>query len=216
MNLKPPTKPPKASSDSGKSATPSIESIVRELAEVYREYKRFEKRMKGDAANKKDRQPGIKERFFDEATQASVASLATKTWLVGKEKASDGGSAGDVALRRNPGWTVESVKYMPESMEWWVLLKEDPKYKPFSFVDKENKLVWTKQIAGTSATLDDEQLRAENPELWERISKPTRVMKSLEDLDPDTLAEVQPYIYPGPLQIKLAAPKKAKPEDLDD
>lgn len=36
-----------------------------------------------------------------------------------------------------------------------------------------------------------------------------RVLKPLEELDPETLAKVQPYMYEGQPSVKLPAPKKA-------
>jgi hypothetical protein len=49
-------------------------------------------------------------------------------------------------------------------------------------------------------------------EMW---SLEGRVLKSLDSLDADTLAALSEYIYEGKPTIKLAAPRKAKAEELE-
>lgn len=41
-----------------------------------------------------------------------------------------------------------------------------------------------------------------------------RSLKSLDQIDEEDLAELKQYMYQGPPQIKLAPPRKAKPEEL--
>ncbi len=190
-----------------------IKELVRELGDVYINYKDFEKRLNGEAKTKKNRAIGLKEYFFDQATSEASSLLAQKTIQVESKTRAE---AKLEAERRNPGWIVAGIQ--PHDEGFRVIVREDPKFKTFSFVDKERGLVWTKQISSTSATLDDDKLRAEDPELWKRITeeRTERVILPLEDLKSEDLAEVQRYIYPGPPQIKLAAPRKAKPEELDD
>ncbi len=192
----------------------TLAEAVAELAEAYEQYKQAEKRLKGDAKTKKNREPGLKELFFDEATKASKASLAKKTVRLTAEEAASREGARDEALQRNPGWIALNVR--EEEYGWVVVLQEDPAYKSYEYVDGKNKLVWKKQISAGSAWVDDQLLQARDPKLWERVSEPTRVLCDLSTLDGEDLAKVQKYIYPGPLQIKLAAPRKAKPEELDD
>lgn len=192
--------------------TKTLAEAVKELAKAYEEFKSAEKRLKGDAKTKKNREPGLKELFFHEATQASMVALAKKTVRIKKE--TNDASGRDEALRRNPGWVAVSERL--DGGEWVVVLEEDPNYKQFEYVDQENKLVWKKQITAGTAWIDDEKLRAADPKLWMRASEPTRVLKDLTSLAPKDLVQIQKYIYPGVLQIKLAAPRKAKPEELDD
>jgi hypothetical protein len=44
---------------------------------------------------------------------------------------------------------------------------------------------------------------------------PERVLRPLNELEPELLAEIQPYIYYSKPSVKLAAPRKAKPEELE-
>lgn len=193
-----------------------LEKLVARLAETYRQYKEFDTRLNGESKSKKNRKSGLKEEFFDEATKASATTLAEKTTLILKEDAPDDESARIEAARRYPGWTVESVKYDGPGMMWRIRIKEDPRYKPFTYVDEANGLVWTRQISAGSAEYDIDKLQREDPELWERVSKLERVPKALESLPSEDLTKVQRYIYPGTPKVSLAAPKKAKPEDLND
>lgn len=43
-----------------------------------------------------------------------------------------------------------------------------------------------------------------------------RILRPLEELDEETLQALQPYIAPGPLSVKMEAPRKAKPEELEE
>lgn len=192
-----------------------LDRIAAELALVYHQHKKFDTRLNGEPKKKKNRKTGLKEDFFLEATKASSTALATKTVLFLKEEVRDEEAAKTEAARRYPGWTIESVKCEIEQMLWRILLKEDPAYKSFTYVDKTNSLVWTRQISAGQADYDIEKLEAEDPELWERVSELQRVPKELESLASEDLVKVQRYIYPGTPRVSLAAPKKAKPEDLE-
>lgn len=188
---------------------PSLEILIREISASYFSLKESKGTLEGDPKTKKNRKPGLKESFFDEATKRQW-SLAQKTFLssIGEED-----KAREEAARRNPGWLVISTSYDEDGVH--VLLREDPKYKPFSYVDKKTEMVWSKQIASGQAEYDIEKLREEDPDLWVRVSKLERVPRDFEDIDPEDLPKVQDYIYPGPLQIKLATPRKAKAEELE-
>lgn len=189
----------------------NFDTLTRELGKAYDAQKKAEKELKGDDSKKKDRSPGLKERFFHEATQEAMASLAQKTYIGGL-----GGSEFDaftLAEKYSPGWRAVSAEITSEG--WRVLLEEDPAFKPFTYVNKEDKRVWGKQIVRSSPMLDDEELKNKDPDLWKRVTKPARVMRPLEELKPNDLAELQGFMYPGLLQVKLAPPRKAKPEELE-
>lgn len=83
--------------------------------------------------------------------------------------------------------------------------------KPFEFVNESDGFLYSRQISQGAPSLDDEKLRKEDPELWEEIThvpEPERVLKPLEELDPDQIAKLGNYLVPGKKMNKLAAPKK--------
>lgn len=99
-----------------------------------------------------------------------------------------------------------------------VILEEDPEYRPFSYVNKTSGRVFQRIISEGSPVLDDEALKEENPELWEAITEEiiTRELKPLTDLTPEQIEELEPYISMPKPQARLAAPRVAKNEELDE
>ncbi len=195
----------------------SLERLTRELYDAYEKAKEWKKRLDGDPKTKKNRETGFKEAFFAAATEAMAqAPLAQKTEVVAARDAVD---AEKEAQRRNPCWNVKTVKTQyegdPETV-YLVLLEENPEFKEFSYTNKTLKKTFTKQIAAGTPEVDSDKLKSRDPDLWERITVPARELRPLEDLTPDDLAALQEYIYPGKPQIKLAQPRKAKPEELNE
>ncbi len=139
-----------------------------------------------------------------------MASLAQKTYEV---EGRDLGDAMRHAEKYNPGWRVISGE--ARDGKWNIHLEEDPVFKPFTYVNKVDKRVWQKQIVNSSPMLDDEELKERDYDLWYRVTESTRVFKPLEELKPNDLADLQKFMYPGLLQVKLAQPRKAKPEELE-
>lgn len=99
-----------------------------------------------------------------------------------------------------------------------VVLEEDPELRPFSYLNKTDGRVYQRIVSEGSPVLDDDALKDENPELWEAITEEVteRKLKPLENLSPEQIEELSPYISLPKPQVRLAAPRKAKPEELDD
>lgn len=194
----------------------NFNDLTHNLGKAYDAQKSAEKELKGDKKNS-----GLKQDFFNEATKKTMASLAQKTYDTCNPGSKD--RAYFLAERYNPGWrsisaetySLDGTSVTPIRLGWRVILEEDPAFKPFTYVNKVDKRVWQKQITSSSPMLDDEELKIQDPDLWYRVTEPTRVLKPLEELKPDELAELQGFMYPGPLQVKLAQPRKAKPEELE-
>lgn len=179
--------------------------LTSKLGSAYDAYKAAEKNL-GTSKS-----PAVKQEFFDEATKAVASeTLATKTVVVEAESSAE---ASAEATRRNPRWEVSAVAEHEDSYS--VALTENPKYKPYTFVNKEDKRVWKKSVVDGSPTLDEEALQASDPELWDRVTVSVRQLLPLEELDPSDLAQLESYIYPGKPIIKLDSPRKAKSEELD-
>jgi hypothetical protein len=188
-----------------------FQQLAASLGDAYDAFKAAEKKFAGTKGAKA--QPGLKQEFLDEATQAAAQEiLATKVTSFAdttEEKALE------QAKKRNPRWDVERTSYDKKRRVWLVMMKENPKYKNFTYVDKKNKRVWQKQVVDGSPWLDEVELKAKDNDLWERVSKMERVFKGIDELTPQELAEIEDYIYPGAPIVKLAAPRKAKKEELE-
>lgn len=55
--------------------------------------------------------------------------------------------------------------------EPWLILEEDPTMLKFTFVNPVNKQVYSRTRVEGGPGLDDDALRAEQPDLWERITE---------------------------------------------
>lgn len=117
-----------------------------------------------------------------------------------------------------PGWRLAETG----SKEHTHIIEEDPAFKKFVYVNHDDGNVYRRNVSQAGPSLDDDRLKEENPELWKRITEvkvvprqQVRVLKDLETLPNEDLAEIQEYFVPGPMTVKLDAPRKAKPDELD-
>ncbi len=157
------------------------------------------------------KKPAVKQDFLNAATEeVAKGMLAIKSVRV---TAASEKEAREEALKRSPRWVSTCASLDGDS--YLVLLKENAKYKSFTFVNKDDKRVWTKQVVDGSPYVDEDALQAADPKLWERITVPVRELKPLEELDPDDLARLESFVYPGKSTEKLAAPRKAKADELE-
>lgn len=110
------------------------------------------------------------------------------------------------------------VSTAPVEGGYQVILEEDPEYRAFTYINPADGQVYQRIISEGSPSLDDDTLREENPELWEAITEEVteRKLKPLDNLTAEQLAGLQPYITMPKPQVRLAAPRKAKPEELDN
>lgn len=132
------------------------------------------------------------------------------------------------------GWTsVEVVAYVKSFYPGWraiesdcnleggidVLIEEDPSFKKFTYVNHDDGNVYRRNVSQAGPSLDDARLKAEDPKLWERITETkmqkVTVLREIDSLPNDDLAAMQEYFVPGPMTVKLDAPRKAKPDELD-
>lgn len=116
-----------------------------------------------------------------------------------------------------PGW-----EYVNDNDDGSVLIEEDPSFKKFVYVNHEDGYVYRRNVSQGGPSLDDDRLKVENPKLWKRITqeeeipaKVVCVLKDMETLPDKDLAAIQEYFVPGPMTVKLDAPRKAKPDELD-
>jgi hypothetical protein len=156
--------------------------------------------------------------FMDAATE--VAALETPARSIERVIAEDMETALRIAQRRFHNYTIVDVrrKVDDEEPSYEVILEEDPALRPFSFVNREDGKVYSRVIVEGSPYLDDEALRVDDPELWDRITEKRIVeeIKPLDSLSDDDLAAIQPYLAMPPAQARMGKIRKAKPEDYED
>jgi hypothetical protein len=99
-----------------------------------------------------------------------------------------------------------------------VILEENSELRPFTYINPADGKVYQRIISEGSPILDDEGIQEEKPELWQSITEEVteRRLKPLDQLTPEQLDELQPYISMPKPQPRLAAPRWAKPEELDN
>lgn len=182
----------------------SLEEVTSQLGLHYKEWKAAEK--------EKDK---FKKEFFKLATEAVEDSLAEQVVDVGYRGMPEV-DARNLLANGYPRWTVTDIRVSSDGYE--AILKENPALKKFSFVNADG-LMYERQVSVGSPIIDDEALQIQDPELYERITyvpEPERVLRPLEELDADDLSALGQYIYDGKATVKLAAPRKAKTEELDE
>ena len=76
-------------------------------------------------------------------------------------------------------------------------------------------MVFSRSAKKGEPTLDDEELQEKEPDLWDEITEEVRVPKEWEDLSPEQISRIQPYLYRKAPTMQLNAPKRATEEDLN-
>ena len=78
-----------------------------------------------------------------------------------------------------PGWRVIS------NDDDQVTLEQDPSLMDFVFINPEDGMVYRRSVTHQAEMLDDERLRAEDPELWKEISEWNPAQKKMIDCAAD-------------------------------
>lgn len=149
--------------------------------------------------------------FFELADEAiSESELSTQVVVYRAESEEE---ARKKVKTDHPVHEIKEVQR--DGKDFSFVLIEKPEYKNFTFVNPDDQMVYARQVAAGSPVLDEEAIKAEDPELYEEITEPVRVIKPLGDLETEQLAKLRDYVHPGKPIVKLAAPRKAKPEELE-
>lgn len=200
-----------------------------ELGEVYYLFKFAE-----------DEKGRLRKAFFELATAANREQPLARKVVVADDATGEGLKR---LLRYHPGWCVVDLKEDNQ-----VILEEDPAFKPWSEVvettvyDLKSKkhpgYVITRSIVSGSPLVDDERIRAEDPDFFDAITDwqyPefvadlsnrvehvnealkamgwSRVLRPVESLTAEQTEQLMPYVYEGPKTVKLMV-RYAKDEDL--
>lgn len=156
-----------------------------------------------------------KDDFFEAVEEMfREQNLAEKFVTVHAESEAD---AREILAKQNPDWVVGRVLSL-EDGRYEGLIIENAAYQPFSFVNPDDGMVYSKQVVAGQVFVDDERLKSEDPDLYEQVTyvpEPERVLKDLDDLPAHVLAKLSEYIYQGRPTVKLAAPRRATDEELE-
>ena len=186
--------------DNSSQINEELTNVTRKLGEVYTEAKKW------------DTQKSEYRKKFFELVDKFQGILAEKVVLIDANSLAD---AIAEAEKIYVGWTPLSATQVENGFD--VHLKEDPKYKPFSYVNPDDNMVYQKQVVAGPVMFDDEKFQKDHPDLFEIVTyvpEPKRELKPLDELTDEHLAVLQDYIYEGKPIVKLAAPRKVKEDEL--
>lgn len=97
--------------------------------------------------------------------------LARKTVT---QAASSPDEAQALVEKKNPRWRVvaDAVPTDKENVFEFVL-EENPEYKPFVWVNDQDRQVYSKSIQAGQVQIDLDRLKENDPDLWEAVSEPS-------------------------------------------
>lgn len=186
--------------DNSSKVDKELSELTKKLGSAYTEAKKWD--------NEKS---DYRKKFFELADQ-SHTSLAEKVVLVEANSLSE---AIKEAEKFHSGWIPLSATQVENGFD--VHLKENPKYKPFSYANPDDGMVYQKQVVAGPVMFDDEQFEKDHPMLYHvvtHVPEPKRELKPLDQLSDEQIAIIQDYIYEGKPTVKLAAPRKIKEDEL--
>jgi hypothetical protein len=186
--------------DNSSQINKELAELTQKLGVVYTEAKKWD-----------TQKSEYRKKFFELADKFQGA-LAEKIVLVTADSLAN---AIVEAEKTYASWTPLSATQVKGGFD--VHLKEDPKYKPFSYVNSDDNMVYQKQVVAGPVILDDERLKKDNPTLYEEVTympEPKRELRPLNELSDEQIVILQDYIYEGKPVVKLAAPRKIKEDEL--
>lgn len=162
-----------------------------------------------------------KEEFFALATEACISrGLRTQWVLIDLNEEAPSTTVEHVIAREHPLWEIEERPLGTLDGTYHVVLTENPDLKAFTYVNVDDGMVYSRQISQGSLMLDDERVQLVDPALWEEIIYELPwgavTVRPIETLPAEIVARLQKYMYTGKPTVKLAAPRKAKPEELEE
>jgi len=179
--------------------TRDIETVSHDLGIAYTVSKEAETELKGEKAEFY--------RLLDE--EIAATKLAHKKVDVPHSVDPD-----EWLVKFHPGWRFADE----EKKVGKVVIEEDPSLKKRTYLNREDGVVYGRTIKQANPALDDEWLREENPELWERITHEvtSRELNDVDSITEEDFAEMKKYFVPGKITVSLLTPRKAKPDELDE
>lgn len=188
---------------------PKIEEVTRDFGVAHAEKADAEKRMAKtrklffDLIEIPDDELAQQTIYYDgEDPEQHVAALYSK-WKIIKQK-----------------WEPDPDADGESDGEWHILIQEDPEKKSYQFINPLDEKVYARTVAESAPQIDMERLGKENPHLWQQVTfqppLPKRELKPLKDLDDEEKAALIKFLTPVKLTNTMVAPRKAKPEELEN
>ena len=223
----------------------TIEKVTQEFGDAYKNADDWVK-FKGK----------LQTEFFQLATESlSKRSLPSKLVLLPEEMEQSPSSViDDWVHKHHPGWDL----VLQRGCE--LHLKRNPSLMKFTFINPDDGMVYGRTTSGGKEYLDEESLKANNPDLYDKLAKwdplywsivhrviqkylswnggpgglpllPIEIDRMteshlesidapryipLDDVIEEYAEELQPYLVPSPITVRLVPPRKAKPEDLEE
>lgn len=140
---------------------------MRRIKTVTREFGKRYLKVKQEEAKKSE----LQKEFFEIAT-AEIAKRSLSTQVI---EVPDVDNPSDWIQERYPGWQIVSVQgwesTSPEKGSHYnAIIKEDPALMAFTYLNPADRCVYARTTTQGPPSLDDERLRKEDPDLWERIT----------------------------------------------
>jgi hypothetical protein len=114
-----------------------------------------------------------------------------------------------------PRWEIVKKEFNDDSEEWRILLRENPDYKNFAYLD--GKTVFQRVVSEGTPQPDLEAIREFDAELYQRITFQPRVpreLKPAEQISPEDMERIMDFMLPPRLTPTMQKPRAAKPEEL--
>lgn len=114
-----------------------------------------------------------------------------------------------------PKWRIRAQEATIDG--WRVLIEEDPAYKTAVIIDPVEEMVYQRSVSEGSPDFDQERMKAENPDLFKRVtfevtSYEWHEWDDIEEADRESMLH---YLKPPKLTVTTPKPRKAKPEELE-
>lgn len=136
--------------------TEELRDVTAKLGMDYKQWKEGEK-----AKNK------AREEFFKLATQA-IPALEERVVTITADSEE---AAREEIERIYPRHRLDDIRPLsPGASDWEAIIIENPALRKFTYVNPSDGMVYERQVSDGSPGLDDERLKAENPDLYARVT----------------------------------------------
>lgn len=182
-----------------------IASVSARLGQAYQTWKK--------SGTEKDK---LRKEFFEAATEMAV-ERGLQTHFHHLYGPTEEEARGRAAIY-HPSWKVLAVDEADDGF-WEFQFEELPEFKPVTYINPVDGFVYQRQVSTGGFNLDDDRLKEQDPELYEAVTyepEVKRQLKELDELTDEQIVKIQQYMYEGQPTMKLAAPRRAKPEELED
>jgi hypothetical protein len=176
-----------------------LTKATRSFAQKYKTFKAAE-----EQKNKK------KDAFFAALTE----HIRTSTTLPRKTVRVNAPAEEEIAWLKthHPGWILVVSADTDKGRR--AVIERDPAYMKRQVV--LDGMVYGRNVSEKASFIDMDRLKKEDKDLWKAVTRPTRVLKDSSKWTEEQSVALVEYMTPGALQVSIAPPRPAKPEDLEE